>query len=222
MARSYEQDFVWVGMAKETAHQLGTPISSLMAWVEYQKAMDREEDHEMLVEVERDLQRLSTIADRFSKIGSQPKLDPKDLAEALQTALAYMRSRVPQKVEIEYEVQTDIRVKLNQPLFEWVIENLTRNAVDAMDGAGHIRVCLSRKGNMACIDFSETGKGIHPSQIKNIFKPGITTKKRGWGLGLTLVRRIIQNYHQGKIIVKDSKPGKGTTFRMTIPEYRWD
>lgn len=222
MARNYEQDFVWVGMAKETAHQLGTPISSLMAWLEYLKVLDREEDREMIAEIERDIQRLSTITDRFGKIGSVPKLEAANLGEALEKSLAYMRARVPAHVNVSLDDQAaGISVSLNKPLFDWVVENLAKNAVDAMEGHGTITVKVSHKGASAYIDFIDTGKGIPASLIKSIFKPGITTKQRGWGLGLTLAKRIIENYHQGKIFVKESKPGKGTTFRIIFPVYKW-
>ncbi len=222
MARNYEQDFVWVGMAKETAHQLGTPISSLMAWVEYLKVLGREEDGEMIAEIERDIQRLSTITDRFGKIGSIPKLEPTNLGETLETSLAYMRARVPSHVKVTLDDQSEgAMVALNKPLFDWVVENLAKNAIDAMEGFGEIVVRVSQKGANAYIDFIDTGKGIPANLVKSIFKPGITTKQRGWGLGLTLAKRIIENYHRGKIFVKESKPSKGTTFRIIFPLYKW-
>lgn len=222
MARNYEQDFVWVGMAKETAHQLGTPISSLMAWVEYLKVLNREEDVEMIAEIERDIQRLSTITDRFGKIGSVPKLEPANLGETLETSLAYMRARVPSNVKVSLDDQSEgAQVALNKPLFDWVVENLAKNAVDAMEGHGDIVVRVSIKAANVYIDFIDSGKGIPANLVKSIFKPGITTKQRGWGLGLTLAKRIIENYHRGKIFVKESKPGKGTTFRIIFPLYKW-
>jgi signal transduction histidine kinase len=219
MSRRYEQDFLWVGMAKETAHQLGTPISSLLAWHEYLRStVQNETDSEMLEEVGKDLERLQTITERFSKIGSVPILEAADLNQVLSEAMGYMRKRASDKVRFELQQsEKPLLVPVNIPLFEWVIENLTKNALDAMSGLGSITLSLSLQGKNAIIDFTDTGKGIPSNQFQAIFKPGITTRKRGWGLGLTLVKRIIEKYHNGKIFVRWSEPGKGTTFRIQLP-----
>jgi signal transduction histidine kinase len=218
VSRRYEQDFLWVGMAKETAHQLGTPISSLMAWQEYLKSTTKDADAEMVTEVGKDIERLQTITERFSKIGSVPVLEPVDMREVIERGMGYMRKRASEKVTFQIETgDQPVLVALNEPLFDWVIENLTKNALDAMSGHGTIRLQLSAVQKMAVIDFSDTGKGIPANQFQAIFKPGITTRKRGWGLGLTLVKRIIEKYHDGKIFVKSSEQGKGTTFRIQLP-----
>lgn len=218
VSRRYEQDFLWVGMAKETAHQLGTPISSLMAWQEYLKSTTKDADAEMVTEVGKDIERLQTITERFSKIGSVPALEPVDMREVIERGMGYMRKRASEKVTFQIETgDQPVLVALNEPLFDWVIENLTKNALDAMSGHGTIRLQLSTVQKMAVIDFSDTGKGIPANQFQTIFKPGITTRKRGWGLGLTLVKRIIEKYHDGKIFVKSSEQGKGTTFRIQLP-----
>jgi two-component system, sporulation sensor kinase E len=218
VSRRYEQDFLWVGMAKETAHQLGTPISSLMAWQEYLKSTTSEDDQEMVTEVGKDIERLQTITERFSKIGSVPVLEPVDMREVIERGMGYMRKRASEKVVFQIETgDQPVMVALNEPLFDWVIENLTKNALDAMSGHGTIRLQLSTAQKMAVIDFTDTGKGIPTNQFQAIFKPGITTRKRGWGLGLTLVKRIIEKYHDGKIFVKWSEQGKGTTFRIQLP-----
>jgi signal transduction histidine kinase len=218
VSRRYEQDFLWVGMAKETAHQLGTPISSLMAWQEYLKSTTKDADAEMVTEVGKDIERLQTITERFSKIGSVPVLEPVDMREVIERGMGYMRPRASEKVTFQIETgDQPVLVALNEPLFDWVIENLTKNALDAMSGHGTIRLQLSAVQKMAVIDFSDTGKGIPANQFQAIFKPGITTRKRGWGLGLTLVKRIIEKYHDGKIFVKSSEQGKGTTFRIQLP-----
>jgi signal transduction histidine kinase len=218
VSRRYEQDFLWVGMAKETAHQLGTPISSLMAWQEYLKSTTKDADAEMVTEVGKDIERLQTITERFSKIGSVPVLEPVDMREVIERGMGYMRKRASEKVTFQIETgDQPVLVALNEPLFDWVIENLTKNALDAMSGHGTIRLQLSTVQKMAVIDFSDTGKGIPANQFQAIFKPGITTRKRGWGLGLTLVKRIIEKYHDGKIFVKSSEQGKGTTFRIQLP-----
>lgn len=218
VSRRYEQDFLWVGMAKETAHQLGTPISSLMAWQEYLKSTTTDADTEMITEVGKDIERLQTITERFSKIGSIPVLAPVDMREVIERGMGYMRKRASEKVTFQIETgDQPVLVALNEPLFDWVIENLTKNALDAMSGHGTIRLQLSTVQKMAVIDFSDTGKGIPANQFQAIFKPGITTRKRGWGLGLTLVKRIIEKYHDGKIFVKSSEQGKGTTFRIQLP-----
>jgi len=210
-----EQNRVWVGLSKETAHQLGTPISSLMAWVEYLKAKDL--DANFLSEMDKDVQRLKTIAERFSKIGSNSEPEPMDLAEAVSHAIEYMGKRISSKVNIQTHFpEKPICVLMNESLFGWVIENLVKNAVDAMDGQGLITISAFVKGKKATLDVSDTGKGIPKSKFDAVFQPGYTTKKRGWGLGLSLVRRIIESYHKGKIFVQKSEIGKGTTFRIEL------
>jgi len=210
-----EQDRVWVGLSKETAHQLGTPISSLMAWVELLKL--KEVDEKLLTEISKDTQRLHTIAERFSKIGSKPEPTPQDIRPALENAVQYMRNRSSRKIAITTQIPPeDIRVYLNVPLFEWVIENLCKNAIDAMDATGKIDISVIPEGKYLIIDVADTGKGIAKSNFKTVFKPGFTTKKRGWGLGLSLVKRIIEENHNGKIFVKASEIGKGTTFRILL------
>lgn len=208
-----EQNRVWVGLSKETAHQLGTPISSLMAWVEYLQATGVEP--EITTELDKDVKRLSTIADRFSKIGSKPDMELEYLNQSIESSLAYMRSRISERVEIRMHFSDDDHgVLLSRSLFEWVMENLTKNAVDAMQGAGRIDITTGSEKNTVWIEVRDTGKGIARKNFKTVFKPGFTTKKRGWGLGLTLVKRIIEDYHGGRIYVKDSEPGVGTTFRI--------
>ena len=210
-----EQDRVWVGLSKETAHQLGTPISSLMAWVELLKLKDV--DEKLLTEISKDTQRLHTIAERFSKIGSKPEPTPQNIKPALENAVQYMRNRSSKKILLTTHIPTeDIQVFLNVPLFEWVIENLCKNAIDAMDATGKIDINVIPEGRNLIIDVTDTGKGIAKSNFKSVFKPGYTTKKRGWGLGLSLVKRIIEENHNGKIFVKASDIGKGTTFRMIL------
>lgn len=211
-----EQNRVWVGLSKETAHQLGTPISSLMAWSEYLKAAGT--DPEVTGEIDKDVRRLSVIADRFSKIGSRPELQLEYLNDTVGRSLDYMRSRISGKVDLRMHLSDDDHgVMLSRPLFEWVMENLTKNAVDAMDGEGSIDISTGVEKDKVWIDVRDTGKGISRKNFKNVFNPGFTTKKRGWGLGLTLVKRIIEDYHGGRIYVKESEIGKGTTFRIEIP-----
>ncbi len=210
-----EQNKVWVGLSKETAHQLGTPISSLIAWLEYLKM--KEVDSSLLSEMEKDVKRLEMIAERFSKIGSTPEPVPVNICESIQTALDYMGTRISSKVKINVDVPDHpIIVLINNALFSWVIENLCKNAVDAMEGQGSISFHIEEKGKMVRIDVTDTGKGIVKSKFKTVFSPGYTTKKRGWGLGLSLVKRIIESYHGGKIFVKSSEIGKGTTFRIEL------
>ena len=211
-----EQNRVWVGLSKETAHQLGTPISSLMAWVEYLQATGVEP--EVTGELDKDVKRLSTIADRFSKIGSRPDMELEYLNETISSSLDYMKSRVSERVTITMHLSDDDHgVRLSRSLFEWVMENLTKNAVDAMQGEGRIDISTGAEKNVVWIEVSDTGKGIARKNFKNVFKPGYTTKKRGWGLGLTLVKRIVEEYHGGRIYVKESEPGVGTTFRVEFP-----
>ena len=215
-AKRSEQNRVWVGLSKETAHQLGTPISSLLAWVEILK--EEKVNPDLMTEMEKDVNRLRTIAERFSKIGSIPELSPISIDAILQNSLSYMRKRTSNKVQITYQTKSEepIVVALNQPLFEWVIENLCKNAIDAMEGEGHINVDVFQEKEKVVIDVSDTGKGIPKSKFDAVFSPGFTTKKRGWGLGLSLVKRIIEEYHKGKIFVKHSEIDKGTTFRIIL------
>jgi len=212
-----EQNKVWVGLSKETAHQLGTPISSLIAWVEYLRTKDI--DPALLSEIQKDVNRLEMVADRFSKIGSNPNPAPVDIVEAVYSALSYLRTRISSKVTIHTEglPAEPVWVKMDESLFSWVVENLVKNAVDAMGGQGDIAFSLERGKKTVKIDISDTGKGIHKSKFKTVFNPGYTTKSRGWGLGLSLVKRIIESYNKGKIFVKASEVGKGTTFRIELP-----
>lgn len=214
-----EQNKVWVGLSKETAHQLGTPISSLIAWVEYLRA--KEIDPSLLSEMEKDVKRLETIAERFSKIGSNPDPAPVDINNSIRTALSYMSTRISSKVKIYTHLTAEpIQVLMNDSLFAWVIENLTKNAVDAMEGQGEITFQVEERDKVVRIDVTDTGKGIPKSKFNTVFNPGYTTKKRGWGLGLSLVKRIIESYHGGKIFVKSSEAGKGTTFRIELRKYK--
>jgi K+-sensing histidine kinase KdpD len=215
-----EQNRVWVGLSKETAHQLGTPISSLMAWTQMLESMGV--DKEIITDMDTDVHRLSVIADRFSKIGSMPDKELTFINEAVESSLAYMRTRIPKHVTLTVHTEDDKNcgVMLCQPLFEWVMENLTKNAVDAMSGQGRIDIVVTSDAQHAHLYVKDTGKGIPRKNFKNVFNPGFTTKKRGWGLGLTLVKRIIEEYHGGKIFVKESEVGKGTTFSIEIPKVK--
>ncbi len=211
-----EQNKVWVGLSKETAHQLGTPISSLMAWMELLESLGV--DTETVGEMNKDVQRLSTIASRFSKIGSKPQMEQDDLNNVVERSSSYMSSRISSRISLTRNLSSDnLLVKLSAPLFEWVMENLIKNAVDAMEGSGSIIVTTGEERGMAFVEVADTGKGISRKNFKTIFNPGYTTKKRGWGLGLTLAKRIIEQYHSGKIYVRSSEPGLGTTFRIEIP-----
>ena len=211
-----EQNKVWVGLSKETAHQLGTPISSLIAWLEYLKLKDI--DPTLLTEMEKDVKRLEMIAERFSKIGSTPEPVPVDICQSINSAVEYMQTRISSKVKISIEAPGHpVVVLMNNSLFSWVVENLCKNAVDAMEGQGSITFHIEEKGKNVRIDVTDTGKGILKSRFKTVFNPGYTTKKRGWGLGLTLAKRIIEEYHGGKIFVKSSEIGVGTTFRIELP-----
>ncbi len=218
-SRKAEQNQVWVGMAKETAHQLGTPLSSLMAWMEYLRMKGT--DPEYITEISKDIDRLNTITERFSKIGSAPVLKEEDLIFVLNHIADYIRTRTSAKVSITVENKTGeaVMVPLNPPLFEWVIENLLKNAIDAMSGAGTIHICVTEVKNTAVIDISDSVKGMSKSIYKNIFKPGFTTKTRGWGLGLSLSKRIIEEYHNGSIFVKSSELNKGTVFRIILKDH---
>lgn len=212
-----EQNHVWVGLSKETAHQLGTPISSLMAWMEMMK--EAYPDDKLLSEMDNDVKRLQLIADRFSKIGSQPTPEQADLIAVLQRVVAYMDSRTSRTVVIMLHASAEkVMLNLNVSLFEWVIENLCKNAVDALEGrSGRIDIYVMQKEQTVVIDLVDTGKGIRQKDMKNVFRPGFTTKQRGWGLGLSLARRIVGEYHHGKIFVKQSEVGQGTTFRIILP-----
>jgi len=219
-SRTSEQNKVWAGMSKETAHQLGTPISSLMGWLDYLREGDVKIPEKVLGEMQHDMDRLGLITERFSKIGSEPSLTTYNLYEVLEESVSYINSRTSQKVEIsikDMEIFQTISVAVNKPLFAWVVENLCKNAVDAMEGEGAIWFEISGNGDENIqFDVVDTGKGIPANRHKTIFKPGYTTKKRGWGLGLSLVKRIIENYHNGKIYVKSSEPGKGARFRIEL------
>ncbi|MCR5014369.1 MAG: HAMP domain-containing histidine kinase [Bacteroidales bacterium] len=214
-ARRSEQNQVWAGMAKETAHQLGTPISSLMGWIELLKM--QEEPFVGTVEMEKDLERLQVVADRFSKIGSVPVLEPTDIIPLVSDTMEYLQKRFSKKFEFDIQLpEGPVVVPLAPSLFRWVLENLTKNAVDAMGDRGKITLELTEGTNDVVIDLSDTGKGIPKSQQKQVFNPGFTSKKRGWGLGLSLAKRIIEEYHKGKIFVKSSAVGQGTTFRIIL------
>ena len=221
-SRKSEQNRVWAGMAKETAHQLGTPISAILGWIEYLKTekLSEDERQEVVTELRNDVTRLELVADRFSKIGSKPELEKINLIEELNACKVYMQRRAPKKVAFDFpEVgSTPIYANINSHLFDWVIENLLRNALDAMStGKGRISAQLTTSDNKVIIDISDTGKGIESNKFKTVFNPGYTTKKRGWGLGLSLAKRIIENYHSGKILVKNSIPNEKTTFSIQLP-----
>lgn len=223
-ARRAEQNQVWVGMAKETAHQLGTPISAIIGWIEHLKFMYEQDDDmgEVVTELRKDVARLELIAERFSKIGAEPVLHPVDVYEELEECRAYMQRRAPRKVAFEFPTpdinRESILININPPLFDWVIENLLRNALDAMEGKGKISAEVYDDEHFVYIDISDTGKGIPTSKFKTVFQPGFTTKKRGWGLGLSLAKRIIAEYHSGKIFVKKSEENVGTTFTIKLPK----
>lgn len=221
-AKRAEQNKVWVGLSKETAHQLGTPISSLMAWVEMLPSYGV--DKEVSIEMDKDVRRLASIASRFSKIGSKPALEPTDINNTVSRITAYMSTRVSSRVKLSVNESTEpLTASVSEPLIEWVMENLIKNAVDAMDGAGSITITTSRvapvkhRADMARINVTDTGKGLTRRDFSAIFRPGYTTKSRGWGLGLTLAKRIVEQYHGGRIFVADSTPGRGTTFTILLP-----
>ncbi len=216
-ARRSEQNRVWNGLAKETAHQIGTPLSSLMGWLELLRAKDV--DAEMVEEMEKDINRLNTITDRFSKIGSKPSITEQNIEEITDEAVSYLKARSPRKINITFspaEGITDLKVMLNKPLYEWVIENLIRNAMDALEAKGDIDVSITEHGKFVRVEVRDSGKGIPVNKQKTVFRPGYTTKSRGWGLGLSLAKRIIEDYHNGKIYVASSELGKGTTFRISL------
>jgi two-component sensor histidine kinase len=223
-SRRAEQNQVWVGMAKETAHQLGTPITAILGWIETLKASNEDNpgNMEMLDELRNDVTRLELVADRFSKIGAIPELKPVNLYDQLELNRVYMQRRAPRRVEFAFPdpaTHPPLLVGINAPLFDWVLENLLRNAIDAMEeGVGKISAEVYEEGNYGCIDITDTGKGIPSGKHKTVFKPGYSTKTRGWGLGLSLSKRIVNQYHKGKIYVKKSDVGKGTTFTVKIPK----
>ncbi len=209
------QNQVWVGLSKETAHQLGTPLSSIEGWIELLK--ESEGNEEAVVEMKKDLDRLKLVADRFSKVGSSPQLEEEDLMVRVRDMVKYMEKRAPSKVSFTLQTnEEEIPAYISGPLFDWVLENLLRNALDALDGKGKIDILVTNHPQQIWVDVSDTGKGIHKHQIKKIFSPGFTTKKRGWGLGLSLSRRIIRQYHHGSLLVKQSEVGKGTIFRIIL------
>ena len=215
-SRRAEEDRLWAGMSKETAHQLGTPISSLVAWVELLKMKGMEQN--LIEEVNKDIKRLEKITERFSGIGSTPVLVKDNLFRILTNSVSYLKSRTSKKVEyfLNFNKEGELLIPINEPLFEWLIENMCKNAIDAMQGKGKIIISVLEKKDRVLIDIQDTGKGIPKAQYKTVFKPGFTTKKRGWGLGLSLAKRIIETYHSGRIFVKNSEIGKGTTFRIVL------
>jgi signal transduction histidine kinase len=229
-SRRAEQNRVWVGLAKETAHQLGTPLSSLVGWQSYLRESDRFRDEPIVEELGKDIRRLEIITERFSNIGSVPVLKDENLYQTTRNAIEYLQSRVSKKVvfKIESDLPMDTPARINVPLFDWVIENICKNAVDAMEGRGSITLHLRRvrtrrtwyrrgaPARQVAIDITDTGKGISKAKLETVFMPGFTTKKRGWGLGLALAKRIIENYHEGKLFVKWSELGRGTTFRVVL------
>ncbi len=220
--RKSEQNRVWVGMAKETAHQLGTPISAIMAWVDHLKEeYTGDEEIDMIAnEMGRDVDRLQLVADRFNKIGSTPELGPEPVADVVEEVYNYMSKRAPRKMAFSLDLGNCVRtchIAINRHLFQWVLENLVRNALDAMDGQGTLVLSAYVAGDLACIEVKDSGKGIPANKHKTVFRPGYTTKKRGWGLGLSLAKRIIEEYHGGKIFVKESTVGNGSTFAVEVP-----
>ncbi len=221
-AKRSEQSSIWVGMARETAHQLGTPISSMLGWVELLKeeGQGNPTAEETLKDMENDLHRLQKIAARFSKIGSKPDLHDEDLVDVITKVTEYFSRRIPQtgkKIQLQIEHNGEATAKINRELFEWVIENLTKNGLDAIEtGEGKITYTISNHGRFIYVDVTDTGKGIDAKNRKDVFRPGFSTKQRGWGLGLSLARRIVESYHRGKLMIKDSRPGIGTTFRIKL------
>jgi signal transduction histidine kinase len=223
-SRKSEQNQVWVGLAKETAHQLGTPISSLMAWIELLKDKFNAEEDPLVVEMENDVKRLEIVADRFSKIGSKPKLEQHSVYNAVNDFVNYFKIRVSANINFEVTGNKDLIAGLNIPLFDWVIENLLKNAVNAITGKGSVKVDISasKTKDLIYIDVIDSGKGIPRSKFATVFQPGYTTRKRGWGLGLSLTKRIMENYHNGQIFVRDSELGKGSTFRIVLKRIKHD
>ncbi|MES2809622.1 MAG: HAMP domain-containing sensor histidine kinase [Bacteroidota bacterium] len=223
-SRKSEQNQVWVGLAKETAHQLGTPISSLMAWIELIKDKFNAEDDPLMAEMENDVKRLEVVADRFSKIGSKPKLEDHFVYDVIEDFVNYFKIRVSSNINFEVAGNKDLMAGLNVPLFDWVIENLLKNAVNAIEGKGSIKVNIdtNKTKDQIFIDITDTGKGIPRSKFITVFQPGYTTRKRGWGLGLSLTKRMVESYHNGRVFVRDSELGKGTTFRIILKNIRRD
>jgi signal transduction histidine kinase len=213
-----QQNLVWAGMAKETAHQMGTPLTSLHGWVEMLKESG---SHQQIVEeLEKDVSRLKLVSDRFGKIGSQPQLEQTDLAALVLDMVAYMRRRAPGRVVVEtHGTEHPAHAMASPTLLNWVLENLLKNALDALEGKGKILVAIQENPANVIIDVTDSGKGISPENLRKVFAPGFTTKKRGWGLGLTLSKRIMEQYHKGELYVKHSEPGKGTTFRMVVRKH---
>jgi signal transduction histidine kinase len=215
-SRRAEQNQVWVGMSKETAHQLGTPISSLNGWIQLLRDSATAEQETIVDELQHDVQRLEMITERFSKIGSAPLLQTVNLVPMVDQFVSYLKNRTSSKVQYEVVAdETSVSARINEPLMQWVLENICKNAIDAMGGEGHIRIHVFATPQHPVIDITDSGKGISKSKFKTVFKPGYTTKKRGWGLGLSLVKRIVEEYHSGKVFVKESSP-KGTTFRIVL------
>ncbi len=214
--RKAEQNQVWAGMAKETAHQLGTPLSSLMAWNELLRTYDSV-DPMITTEIAKDIHRLETVTDRFSKIGSIPQMENKSLTETLEEIVTYLQPRTPRQVKLTWDIAPNVETTHSSSLISWVLENLTKNAIDAMEGKGELDLRLYTTPEWAHIEVRDTGKGINPKQLRSVFKPGFTTKQRGWGLGLSLSKRIVEEYHKGKIAVVESKVNQGTTFRVDLP-----
>lgn len=214
-----EQNRVWAGLTKETAHQLGTPIASLMAWIDYlRNSPVWEENKEIIQEMDKDVVKLRMVTERFSSIGSKPVIQPENLYEVIEETITYLRPRISTKVEMNIHADTkDLDAMMNKPLFEWVIENICKNAVDAMKGKGTLTIdILQDSDKYVIVDISDTGKGIEKKNLRKVFNPGFSTRQRGWGLGLTLAKRIVEGYHGGKIFVKSSELGKGTTFRIML------
>lgn len=209
------QNQVWVGLAKETAHQLGTPLSSMEAWLEILR--ENEANATLVTELSKDVDRLKLITDRFSKIGSIPKLEEKDIVEQIQNMTSYIRKRAPQKVQLTvHSVEEELPAMISPPLFDWVVENLLKNALDAMEGKGKIDITIENHLTFITVDVADSGKGIPKMSFEKVFKPGFSTKKRGWGLGLSLAKRIIEEYHRGRLYVRSSEMNKGTTFRIVL------
>jgi len=221
--RRSQQERIWVGMAKETAHQLGTPLTSLIGWIENIRAMYPDDANLQMMadEMYLDVEMLEIVAGRFSKIGAKPELSPHNIFERLEKHYNYIKQRAPRKVTFDFpnkDAQAPIYVNINPLLFDWVVENLLKNALDAMDGKGNIKVEVAENKKMLFVDVTDTGKGMPKSLFKKVFNPGFSTKKRGWGLGLSLCKRIVSNYHNGKIFVKQSIPNQATTFRIQLPK----
>lgn len=214
-SRKSEQNKVWAGMARETAHQIGTPLSSLMGWVAL--LQEKEGNEDIVIEMNKDILRLQTIAERFSKIGSQPELQSEDINKVVQRSFYYMKDRSSSKIKFQLETLSEnATAQINYQLFGWVLENIMRNAIDSLSGAGEIKLLVSGHGKRVYIDISDTGKGIKSTELKMVFEPGFTTKHRGWGLGLSLVKRIVEDYHKGQVYILKSELGKGTTFRISL------